>query len=87
MPLSDARKAEMLDSLQKRHKRWTITRVLRTLIKARSVSMLQLSKETGVKRASLIRFARGDQSLRLDIADKLATYFDLQVVVLGKVNV
>ena len=28
---------------------------------------------------SLIRFARGDQSLRLDIADRLAAYFGLEL--------
>jgi len=41
--------------------------------------MLTLAKETGVERVSLIRFSRGDQSLRLDIADRLAFYFGLEL--------
>jgi plasmid maintenance system antidote protein VapI len=41
--------------------------------------MLRLAKEAGVERVSLIRFAKGDQSLRLDIADRLAVYFGLEL--------
>ena len=40
--------------------------------------MLTLANETGIARASLIRFARGNQRLRLDIADRLAEYFGLE---------
>jgi plasmid maintenance system antidote protein VapI len=36
-----------------------------------------LERETGVTRASIMRFARGSQSLRLDMADRLAAYFGL----------
>ena len=38
-----------------------------------------LERETGVTRASIMRFARGSQSLRLDVADKLAAYFGLEL--------
>jgi plasmid maintenance system antidote protein VapI len=36
-----------------------------------------LERETGVTRASIMRFVRGSQSLRLDKADRLAAYFGL----------
>jgi len=42
--------------------------------------LLRLAIETGITRASLIRFVRGDSSIRLDIADKLAAYFGLKLV-------
>jgi plasmid maintenance system antidote protein VapI len=36
-----------------------------------------LERETGVTRASIMRFVKGTQSLRLDMADRLAAYFGL----------
>jgi plasmid maintenance system antidote protein VapI len=42
--------------------------------------MLTIANECGVERTSLLRFARGDQSLRLDCADRLAAYFGLRLV-------
>jgi len=50
---------------------------LRTTIAESGVSYLQLERETGVTRASIMRFVRGNQCLRLDMADKLADYFAL----------
>ncbi len=38
-----------------------------------------LVRETGVTRASIMRFVRGSQSLRLDMADRLAAYFGLEL--------
>ncbi len=38
-----------------------------------------LERETGVTRASVMRFVRGSQSLRLDVADRLASYFGLEL--------
>jgi len=38
-----------------------------------------LERETGVKRASIMRFLRGETSLRLDLADKLAEFFGLEL--------
>ena len=38
-----------------------------------------LESETGVARASIMRFVRGSQSLRLDKADRLAAYFGLEL--------
>jgi plasmid maintenance system antidote protein VapI len=58
----------------------TMTETLRQAIRKSGLPMLTLATETGIERASLIRFARGDQSLRLDVADKLAVYFGLRLV-------
>jgi plasmid maintenance system antidote protein VapI len=38
-----------------------------------------LERETSVTRASILRFVRGSQSLRLDMADRLAAYFGLEL--------
>ena len=38
-----------------------------------------LERESGVKRGSIMRFVRGTQSLRLDMADRLAVYFELEL--------
>ena len=58
----------------------TISDVLRRTIIQRNVPLLLLEKETGVQRASIRRFIEGEQSLRLDVADKLAIYFGLELV-------
>jgi plasmid maintenance system antidote protein VapI len=57
----------------------TMTDTLRQVIRESGLPMLTLATATGIQRASLIRFARGDQSLRLDIADRLAAYFRLEL--------
>ncbi|MCE9590557.1 MAG: helix-turn-helix domain-containing protein [Planctomycetes bacterium] len=55
----------------------TMTDLLRRAL-AQSKSINAVAVATGVQKASLLRFARGKQSLRLDIADKLAAYFDIE---------
>ena len=62
----------------KEHK--TMTATLRQAIADSGLPMLTIANETGIQRASLIRFARGDQSLRLDVADQLAEYFGFVLV-------
>jgi plasmid maintenance system antidote protein VapI len=57
----------------------TISNVLRKTIRESGIPLLVIERETGVARGSVMRFVRGDQSLRLDIADKLAAYFGLKV--------
>ncbi len=42
-------------------------------------SFQAIERETGVVRQSLMKFARGEQSLRLDKADILAEYFGIDV--------
>jgi len=56
-----------------------MTEVLRRAIRESGLPLLRIAEDTRVQRASLIRFARGDQSLRLDVADKLAAYFGLRL--------
>jgi transcriptional regulator with XRE-family HTH domain len=58
----------------------TMTYALRNAILESELSYKRLEKETGVIRQSLMAFARGEQSLRLDKADKLAEYFGLEIV-------
>jgi plasmid maintenance system antidote protein VapI len=57
----------------------TMTEVLRQAIIDSGLPLLTLSKESGVERASLRRFVNGERSLRLDMADKLAAYFELSL--------
>lgn len=56
-----------------------ISELLRSTIANSEIPLLVLQKETGVQRASIMRFLRGEQSLRLDVADKLAAYFGLEL--------
>lgn len=57
-----------------------ISGVLRQAIKNSDVPLLILERETGVQRASIRRFIDNKQSLRLDVAAKLAAYFGLELV-------
>jgi plasmid maintenance system antidote protein VapI len=57
----------------------SITDVLRRTITDSGVSYKALSGATGVARASIQRFVDGRQSIRLDMADRLAAYFGLNV--------
>jgi plasmid maintenance system antidote protein VapI len=56
-----------------------ISDLLRQTIAESGLSYNALQKATGVTRASMMRFVRGDQSLRLDMADRLAAFFDLEL--------
>ena len=64
----------------KRQQPPTMTDVLRQTIRESGIPMLRLSEETGVQRLSIARFLNESQSLRLDCADKLATYFKLTLM-------
>lgn len=45
-----------------------------------SQSIRSVSRATDVPHPSLIRFLRGDQSLHLDAADRLAAYLGIEAV-------
>jgi len=45
---------------------------------AEAESLRGVERATGVKNPSLVRFVRGDQSLRLDLADRLAAHFGIE---------
>jgi plasmid maintenance system antidote protein VapI len=61
----------------------TMTAVLKRTIAESGMAHIAIERATGVKRASIMRFMRGEQSLRLDLADKLAAYFGLILVKKG----
>ncbi len=52
---------------------------LKQAIVESGLSFKALGRETGVVRQSLMKFMRGERSLRLDLADRLAVYFGLEV--------
>jgi plasmid maintenance system antidote protein VapI len=56
-----------------------MTDLLRRTIIESKVPLLTLEQATGVQRASISRFIKGKQSIRLDVADKLAAYFGLEL--------
>jgi len=57
-----------------------MTDVLRQTIIASGMPYLAIERETGVSRMSIVRFVEGRSSLRLDVADRLAAYFGLELV-------
>jgi plasmid maintenance system antidote protein VapI len=64
--------------MSKRHPE-PITALLRRAIIESGIPYKTLERETGVVRASIQRFADGRQSIRLDVADRLAAYFGLEL--------
>jgi transcriptional regulator with XRE-family HTH domain len=56
-----------------------ISRALRQAIAESGISFKRLEEETGVLRQSLMKFARGEQSLRGDLMDRLAAFFGLEL--------
>jgi len=56
------------------------TDVLKRAVVESGISYKSLSRQTGVARASIQRFIDGRQSIRLDVADRLAVFFGLAVV-------
>lgn len=65
-------------------KQRTISDVLRHAIRQSSIAHIALERATGVKRASIMRFLRGESSLWLDKADALAAFFKLTLCPSGK---
>lgn len=47
-------------------------------------SVRAVARATGLTHPALIRFMRGDQSLRLDLAERLADYFGIEYRMRGK---
>jgi len=56
----------------------TMTEALRQAIGKSGMPLQRIEKLTGVKRQSIAKFMRGEQSLRLDLADKLAEHFGIE---------
>ena len=56
-----------------------LLQTIRAAIESGETNYLALERETGLTRASIMRFVAGKQSLRLDMADRLAAYFGLEL--------
>ena len=54
-----------------------MTELLREAL-AECESLRAVERATGVRNPSLVRFRQGQQSLRLDMADRLAEYFGIE---------
>jgi len=57
----------------------TMTDAICEAIAESDLSFKALGRETGVARQSLMRFAAGEQTIRLDSADTLAEYFGIEI--------
>lgn len=58
----------------------SMTSVLRAAIASCGATQYRIAKETQIDPPSLMRFARGDASLRLDRADRLADFLGFELV-------
>jgi plasmid maintenance system antidote protein VapI len=56
-----------------------LRRTILEAIDAGTTNYKALERETGVTRASIMRFVKGARRLRLDMADRLAAYFRLEL--------
>lgn len=56
-----------------------ISDLLRRTIAESGIPYNALQRDTGGTRASTMGFVRGDQAIRLDMADRLAAYFALEL--------
>ena len=56
-----------------------MTDALKRAIESSGLPFLTMEQETGVTRQSLMAFMKGDRTLRLDMADRMANYFGLTV--------
>ena len=65
--------------MTKSNRKQPMTEALLRAIRESERPFLTLEQQTGVTRQSLMKFVRGETSLRLDVADKLAAYFGLEL--------
>ena len=56
-----------------------VTDALKRAIAESAIAHIALERATGVKRGSIMRFMRGERTLRLDMADRLAAFFGLKI--------
>ena len=69
-----------LTTMAKKQKRpLTLTELLREEL-AQAASLREVARATGTHHATLLRFLREDQTLRLDAADALARHFSIEHV-------
>ena len=60
-------------------KQQAMTEALRKALAESGESLYAVAKATGLNEDSLSRFLRGRQSLRLDLADRLAAHLGIEV--------
>ncbi|QDU86779.1 hypothetical protein Pla175_01300 [Pirellulimonas nuda] len=58
----------------------SLSDALREALLSDSTSYAEVSRQTGLARPSLMSFAKGHRSLRLDLADKLAAYYRVEII-------
>ena len=58
----------------------TITQTLKAAIERSGLTYYRIGRGAGVPESSLLRFMRGETSLRLDKADRLAAYLGLRLI-------
>jgi hypothetical protein len=64
-------------------KKPNMTEVLKAAIEESGLTRYRISVDTGIDQAALMRFMRGETSLRLDKADVLAEYLGLELTKRG----
>ncbi|HOD52570.1 MAG TPA: helix-turn-helix transcriptional regulator [Candidatus Hydrogenedentes bacterium] len=62
--------------MRRQDKHGNMSEMLREALEA-APSLRAVERATGVKRQSLAKFMRQEQSLRLDMADRVAEYFGI----------
>lgn len=66
--------------MSKSKQKLSMADVLKTAIEESGLTRYRIAKDTGIPETSLMRFMRGETSLRLDKADVLAAYLGLELV-------
>ena len=59
-------------------KQGKMTKAIKTAVRESGESLYGICKATGINHDALSRFMRGQTSMRLDLADKLAAYFGIE---------
>ncbi len=65
--------------MSKRKPKQTMTDVLKAAIEKSGLTQYKIALDTGILATSLGRFLRGEMSIRLDKADRLAAYLGLRL--------
>ncbi len=68
---------DIISTMPTRKRQQTMTELLRHAL-ANVESIRAVAKATGLRHSSLLRFVNGKQSLRLDLADRLAEHFGIE---------
>ncbi len=75
-----SKKSETISTMRHETHYDTLSEALRAAIVDSGMSLRQIAEETGLRHPSISRFLAGKTSLRLDLADRLAVLFGLQVI-------